>query len=885
MKRLALLVAVYLLMPGSGQLVWDGLPLSTRTEFITLVLVVIAFTNREFRSRVQSKLKKSRLRGAVLPGLALLSVLKLLSFAWYPFSDGFDSCYRSTYYPLENPQACEKSYEGPFLLRSDLGFDNTSRIDKTIDFGVHKHDWSLPFMNEYPRLSALWLERFPFTATFGAVIKNESSQPEFLPIYGNGEIEGTVGESPFGTSDIPMSDRYEFPRLTLLKVPSGASEFTLRYRYADDESASPPSEAPAPRGPYALLKVGDLKSRDALLDIARVRIRGWAVDIAGARTPDHIVALDSSGNELGRGEPQERPDVAQFVGQPSLTKNGFNFTIPANSLSSGEVTIAADFGGEKISVASLQAPESYLPELPEINLSTGPTLRGDLTVWFDVDRRDFKALAPESRFETPFRLDALLALLDAASAAIFLVMLGGAFIAIRKDLLVAVALAIAAFGLVQAGPKLLPDAVGSPLLFPIVALTLLVVWVIRSVRPTSLLTFLPTAVVLAAYKSFDHLERFHSSQGERWWGRLLYYWRDSDWYATQGYARTVFLERSLRGGEALFWFQAGPRYLAFVTRSLLGEQDALIGIIMVSLGFFSVLVLAARFLGKSDHRFTWLVGGCSLFATLYFMSDDLMAGFGFVGSSEYPTWIVLFVAAGFIILTKTEARAWPMVAFAVALGYSIQLRPNQIGGVVLMFVVMLLLVDRSDVTRAIGTISKMVASFAAVVLFSLCHNLYYGESFVPFTANAGINYQFSWLDVLGFNPGEDDRLGTWGTVASQLRFMMYWNAPGNLSWASLFWGAQLLWIVTIAYRYKKGLLFKVKSLLLLIPFGYALPMLKYQMTSYYPRHLVAINLAFLLTALMAWPHSEDSNCEERKKEPELAPSSLSDAGALNAPSR
>ena len=275
---------------------------------------------------------------------------------------------------------------------------------------------------------------------------------------------------------------------------------------------------------------------------------------------------------------------------------------------------------------------------------------------------------------------------------------------------------------------------------------------------------------------------------------------------------------------------------------------------------------------------------------LYFMSDDLMAGFGFVGSSEYPTWIVMFLAASFVIATRAESRAWPMVAFALALGYSIQLRPNQIGGVVLMFVVMLLLVDRSVPDRAIGTISKMTVSFVAVILFSLWHNLYYGESFVPFTANAGINYQFSWLDVLGFNPGEDDRLGNWGTVASQLRFMMYWNAPGNLSWATLFWGAQLLWIVAITYRLRKGLLLKAQSLVLLIPFGYALPMLKYQMTSYYPRHLVAIHLSFLLTALMAWPHNKGDDGEGVLAETESAvPGAVGAAspvpGAVNALSR
>ncbi|NDG10988.1 MAG: hypothetical protein EB111_03940 [Actinobacteria bacterium] len=215
-----------------------------------------------------------------------------------------------------------------------------------------------------------------------------------------------------------------------------------------------------------------------------------------------------------------------------------------------------------------------------------------------------------------------------------------------------------------------------------------------------------------------------------------------------------------------------------------------------------------------------------------------------------------------------------MVAYALALGYSIQLRPNQIGGIVMMFVVMMLLVDRKNHVIAIGTASKMLVAFSSVASFSLWHNLYYGESFVPFTANAGINYKFSWLDVIGLRSGEDSL----GTVWSQIRFMMYWNAPGNWAWTFLFWGAQVLWILVIAYRYKKGLLLKARSLLLLIPFGYALPMLKYQMTSYYPRHLVVINLAFLLTALMAWPHTESRDSREAQlaeQQPMIDPAAVS----------
>jgi hypothetical protein len=878
MKSLTLLVLLFLLVPGSGQLIWDGLPLSTRTEFATLVVVSIAVTNRDVRAQIRRRLNTSKWSGAIKPALVLLALLKLLSFTWYPFSDGFDACYRSIYHPLENTGECEKSYEGPFLIRDDIPFDNTSRIDRTVDFGVHMHDWSLPFMNEYPRMGALWLERFPFTATYGAVIRNHSEGRRFLPVYGNGEIEGTFGQQIFGTSDVPIVNRYEFPRLFFLEVPKGTAELLLNYRFSDDEATETPDVAPPERGPYANLKIGQVLDRDSILDFTKVRVRGWTINTVRGTTPDYVTAVDAAGEELSRSEAQERPDVARYVGKPALTKNGFNLAFPSRALSRGEVSINAVFGERAIRIATLNGFERLIPALPTYQIVTTGDERNGISVWFDADRESFEPLAPDNRFDIPMRLDVLLVLLDLVSGILFLGLLVAVALALRKILVSAFLLAMTTLGVLALNDSIIARYFTARGILPVIAVALISILVLKLRAPQSLIAWLPMAAILAAHKSFDHMERFHASQGERWWGRLLYYWRDSDWYATQGYARTVFLEGSLRGGEALFWFQAGPRYLAFVTRSLLGEQDALIGIVMTSLGFFAVFVLAARFLEKSRDGFSWLVGGCALFAMLYFMSDDLIAGFGFVGSSEYPTWIVLLIAAAFVISTRTESRGWPMVAFALALGYSIQLRPNQIGGVFLMFGVTLLLVNRTDHTRAIATLSKMVVAFSLVVSFSLLHNLYYAEALVPFTANAGINYQFSWLDVLGIRDGDD----TWRTVASQLRFMMYWNAPGNLSWASLFWGAQLLWIAAIAYRYKKGLLLKARSLLLLIPFGYALPMLKYQMTSYYPRHLVVINLAFLLTALMAWPHSESTDGEEAQAAEQPA---TIDPAAVSAQSR
>jgi hypothetical protein len=708
-------------------------------------------------------------------------------------------------------------------------------------------------MNEYPRLGALWLQRFPFTAEYGALLRNDVNQPLFLPIYGNGEISGRINDVQFTTDAVPLVDRYEFPRLTLTPVPAGVSELVLRYRFSDDDATRPPDVAPSVRGPYATLKVGTPQDRDSLLEFVQLRIRGWALDTAGERTPDSVVAVDSTGRELGRSQPQERPDVAAYVGLPTLTASGFNFAIPARSVLNDSVKIKAVYGSTDILIGTVSGAQQFLPDLPVVQVEDSLGEQGDFQVWFDADRSDLVALAPEYVGKVGLGLRFLLMLIDGAS----LLIIGGLLTALSRSIRTTVPTALlfgfATLGLVSLGGQVAPEVLGSRLFVPLLILAVFTAVVVRRRPMSSLLTCLPAAVVLASYKSFDHLERFHGGKGERWWGRLLYYWRDSDWYATQGYARTVFLEGSLQGGEALFWFQAGPRYLALATRVLLGENDVLVGIIMTSLGFFAVFVLFVRsqvVLRNLSHQ---VIAGVALFILLFFMADDLMAGFGFVGSSEYPTWTALLLITGFIIATRSETRPWLMVAMAIALGYSIQLRPNQIGGIVLLFAALLLLVDRRDTPQAIATASKMTVAFVTLVLFSLLHNLYYGESFVPFTANAGINYQFSWLDVLGINQGDATLAAVW----DQLRVMMYWNSVGNWSWALMFWGSQLLWVVVVVHRIRDGLARRARSLLLLIPFGYALPMLKYQMGSYYPRHLVVINLSFMCAALMAWPRDNE----------------------------
>lgn len=233
---------MFLLVPGSGRLVWDGLPFSSRLEFISIVLVFVALFSRDVRDSLRRQLARSHWSGLLKPGLVVLCAAKLLSFAWLPMSAGFEACYQSLYNPLPNVTdwrgvnlgVCEKSFEGPFLPRGGTGFANTSRVDSEVDFGQQAYDWRLPFMNDYPRLGNLWLARFPFAATYAAEV-TVSDGDAVIPIYSIGELDVSVN----GKKVISLSE-YDRHILTPVKLNSGGAELVFRYKYRDDTASVPP---------------------------------------------------------------------------------------------------------------------------------------------------------------------------------------------------------------------------------------------------------------------------------------------------------------------------------------------------------------------------------------------------------------------------------------------------------------------------------------------------------------------------------------------------------------------------------------------------------------------------------------------------------------------
>ena len=853
MKLLALLIFLYLAIPGSGQLVWDGLPFSTRSEVVALALFVVVFFSKQLRRTIADALEGLEWRGLVKPLLVVLCAAKFFSFAWAPLGSGFASCYRSLYQPLVDETACEKSYEAPFTQGMGAPFAKSSRMDRVVDFGEYTYDWSLPFVNDFPRLRYLWLDRLPFTASFAARIEN-NEPGKLLPVFGIGEVSASIDER-----EVARKEDYSREFVTAVPLPSRSVDLVVNFEYRDDEVPEPES-APEPRGPYARLKIGTPMTIGELAEVSRVRITGESIG-ANESWQAKVVVLDRDDNPVEfidvnaqRASSQEEPD-------PLLRLFDMEIEVPASALLRGPLTLKSVRNGESIVLGTISTQVGTL--LPRIDQTTAAAEFASFSASLTADREELAPLAPGVRETPTLPLRVLLAALDLFSLALLLA-LGYVFLrTMRSGVLHAAALAVLGWLVIKPLDSILPAIVGGgrELVIPYAIIaTVAVLAYRRQIDKYPLPFLLPLAIVLSTQKIFEHLYFNHPEQRPRWWGKLFFYWRDSDWFVARGNGRAILTTGSLRANDSVFYSQAASRYLSFASNSLLGEQDVLMGLISLIIGFVIVLVLAARIANVYEHFSGRVLAVCVAFISLIFLGDQLIVAFAFFISSEYPTWIALLGVTAYLLVPHREQRNWATTAIAGTLVALIHFRPNTVFvSIVLVVALLLTKVEWRQRDSGYRQLGWAVAIFIVGLPLSLLHNLFYGDTFMPFTGNASINYAFNWTEVWGL----EGISGAIAVIWSQLRSIMYWREPNDPNYAIFFWGSQLMLIAALYVRSRRGIFKRFTSLFALLPLAYVVPMLKFQFTSYFPRFIVAASLLCLCSGLLMWPRDNSDRAVDK----------------------
>jgi hypothetical protein len=294
--------------------------------------------------------------------------------------------------------------------------------------------------------------------------------------------------------------------------------------------------------------------------------------------------------------------------------------------------------------------------------------------------------------------------------------------------------------------------------------------------------------------------------------------------------------------------------LLVVAHLLLGENDILIGLFMVIIGFFLVVWLSLGFASQSQSLRQRVLAIFVAFIGFIFVGDELIVAFGFLATSEYASWMLMLGLATFFLKSSPETRTWVTSLIAMTIALMAHFRPNT---VFVTLALLAILIASQSPQRGFRSapISSVWAltSYVVVLSLALIHNLYYGEAFIVFTKPNQADWaRFNWSTIWGDSGVGGALLIIW----EQIRGLMYWRLPHDPNFAIFFWGSQVILVYSLLCRRHRRMLRSARTLQALLPLTYVLPMLSFNLASYYPRHLVAASLLCLISALLIWPRDE-----------------------------
>jgi hypothetical protein len=320
-------------------------------------------------------------------------------------------------------------------------------------------------------------------------------------------------------------------------------------------------------------------------------------------------------------------------------------------------------------------------------------------------------------------------------------------------------------------------------------------------------------------------------------------------------AYSILYNKSLQGGEAVFFRQPMFRYVLFASHALFGDGNPLFSSVHLSVFFGSVFFLfsKARAAGrKAWRRIAMLPAGLALiFLGGYFVSNFIRSGL-----SEYASWNLFLLAFPLLFLSVSSSS---FILGAAALALSFTVRFNQLPAVLWMLLIAGVWQWKRDRKAVVwGCILA-----AGIALLPLAHNLYFGGVFEPTTINASMPANLSlppstWLAFLQGDPSAA------AAVREQMAMMfLIADVPRDMLPTLAAMGVCLVaWLSSVLYAVVRGL--RRLWPLLAVPSAYLAPHVFYVVNNYYPRHIVIayLSMALIPVAVLALESPEPS-----KKEP------------------
>jgi len=852
-RRTWVLWFTLLAIPGSGFLRFDGLPFSSKTEVSVLAASVLVLSSSSFRAKIKSLLStQNKFFGLwVNTALTFLILLKFLSFVIAPLGDGFETCYRSIYNPPADAVLCEPSFETPFINKDNVnGQNQITRMENEINLGptgnwinggASHTTWKLPFANDFPRFSVLWLDRLPFTAKFGSYL--DIKRDAFVPVQFVGEAKVTIGDKSLAATS------YKQPSILLVPVSPGRSKFNLDFKFADLNSSAVPDAQPPIAGPWAQLFVGKPVSLNSALKNSTLNLRGWSIDKTSNSAPEKYEVRNGNGEVIADSPSVQREDVSALFNNKKLEFSGFNFSIKklvvTNANEQFEL-VAVYASGREIQIAKLGHDQKNLTDISTVQINQTSEASFD-AAWFSLDTDSLQTLnavpqiKPNAVFK--FSLNLFDLLIVALTGISMLVAIGLAIAKSRSRVANFVLFAVAllavskiieytSFGWWGYRHAAIPIAV---------AISLAIFhWRAKSV---DIYVVLAGAVIAITSPMINFIREFNGLESADWWGFQIFRGRDSDWLAYQGYAKTIFNTASLQGGEAVFWFQPANRYFIFLQHLIFGENDVFIAILSGIATIFVGALLARNAMNLVPRSAATVNFVAFVTAILLLMSEQIFQTFASAPASELVAAILIMSCFATILSRHFSVGSAYVVTVLAAL--TSQFRAEQVFGAALIFMLLQLVLKSKLGYVNLVLRTRLTIVFGLITSLSLIHNLYYGDSFTYFTGSHQPEiYEMSFSELLNFF--SDSRVRE--VIFTKLRIIFTFNFPLKpLEIGFLIF--HLMWLSALVRVLKTKSRDLVTWLAMAFPFLYLIPLLPYEIVTYLPRRVIAIQLAFGVSAL------------------------------------
>jgi len=306
---------------------------------------------------------------------------------------------------------------------------------------------------------------------------------------------------------------------------------------------------------------------------------------------------------------------------------------------------------------------------------------------------------------------------------------------------------------------------------------------------------------------------------------VLYSLGGSDPLKYESWSQQIVFLQSLQGGEDIYLYQPGYRYLLSLFHLFFGDSHLSIVIFFRFILVFLLFSVFLKLFEKYNNQ-VYFLGFNFLLAYILLSTYSSKLNL-FSSLSEWPTWILGLMFLN--IFFKFEFSSNNLYAMCFLLGACFLIRENQFPGLVYLVILMFFLKEKKQ------KFFKPISIFAFFLLLPFLHNFIYGGEFV-LNQDVFISgyYYLSPRDLLF------DFQSVYETFLFQLNFLTAnpLNDSVRLLSGKIFPLTVSVIIVQFLFIFAIRLKNATNLMYFIIPFAFLGPHLFYQVHTYFPRHII-----------------------------------------------